>query len=558
MLLSSCTGLSTKDIQNIQQPSTPYDQTNDYSTALDKFSAMLVAYGEPDPLLVLLGKTVQNKTACGNLPMDITQMVATAVNRLGGQVRYIPYGPTYLELEARLGLPVGREIPALVIDGAITECDENLDNRQIGIQTDLTGTYHGQEGTLGGGYDKTNNFSRIAIDLHLMEYQTSILLPQIQTSMAVDVRTIKGGYDFSIQVLGSGFGLNRSRKISQGKHESIRTLVDMSILQLLGRHLQVPYWRCLPNATPDQFVIRALKDSFARVPQEQGITAIQYLLQQYGHSSVQPTGILDNVTKRAIADVAARSNSQAPATVSSALYSYLYLNRPLDLSHPASIMPPVAYVDPEPDQKSVTAAEPLPSPAPTPQVMQPVQPALGLQTAVIYRPGKLGETVLISGGKLKSGDSYKVVVEPEQDCHLYVFQRDSAGRLFSIFPRIDRNDGLANPIRGNIAYEFPGNDQYFFLDQRKGEEYIYFYSTTKPDQFLEQAIRQLNQKIADQQKQNIEKELLHYLATKDTISTVRPGKSYILQGKNGVQTVKMNRVQKLSDNKLYIFSFNHQ
>ncbi len=556
LLLSSCTGLSTKDIAGINKIPEPYDQTNDYSMALDKFSAMLLAYEVPDATIYLMGKNVQNRTACQNLPLDVTQMMATAVNKIGGNVRYIPYYPTYLELEVRLGRPVGRETPLLFFDGAITECDENLDTIGSGWNGSAVGTYKGQEGEFAGSGNKTNNLTRLALDMHLVEYATSVQVPRIQSSLAVDIRSLKGGYDFAIQILGSGFGLNRSRKITQGKHEAIRTLVDLSVLQVLGKYFQVPYWRCIQGMQPDKEVFRALEETFTRASSEEKIGVIQQLLHNSGYNVVRVTGAIDDATRRAIADLSTKS--QAPAQVSPQLYSYLFCNVPLDLSHPATIsMLPAPAPTPALEQEQEQEPGP-PTVTPAPKRQKIIQPLLGLQTAVIYRPGKLGETVLMSGGVLKSGDQYKIVVEPEQDCYLYVFQRDSAGRLFPIFPRADRRDGLANPVRGKIPYEFPGEGQYFFLDQRRGEEQIYFYSSTRPDVIIEQALQPLNQNMTDTGKHSIEKQLLQYLATKDTISTSRPGERYPLKGTNGMQSINLNCVQKLSNDKLYIFSFYHQ
>lgn len=554
ILLASCSGLSKQDIDAMKNPTPPYTRTSEYSQALDQFSAMLAAYDLPEDGLFLLGKTVTNKTACANLPLDITQMVATAVNKIGGKVRYIPYNPTYLELEYRVGQPAGRAMPMLVIDGAITECDENLDGSEINIDADAAGSYQGQEGEVSGGYGRTTNVSRIALDFHLMEYQTSILLPRIQSSIAVDIRTLKGGYDFAIQILGSGFGLNRSRKITQGKHEAIRSLVDVSVLQILGQYLQVPYWRCLPGATPDRLVIRALEETFSSAPDLAGIAAIQLLLQKHGYSSVQESGVLDSATRQAISDVAAKSNNTISAKVSPALYSYLYINMPFDSSKPASI---VAFSSEKKSTPDASANRTEPDNVPTTNLGHV---PLNLQTAVIYRAGKIGETVLISGGKLISGDHYKVVVQPEQDCYLYVFQLDSGGRLFPLFPRFGEKNKVSNPVKGNVVYEFPGERDYFFLDDRRGDEQIIFYSTAEPDSLIERNLRLLATKLTDEEQRTVEKELLTYFTTKDVVIESDPGEGeeIVLNSKNGPSQVRMNRVQKLSRDKLYIFPFQHQ
>ncbi len=579
LFLTSCTGLTKKEIAEIKQPVRVTERASDYSEALDKFSALLKVYGEPEEPLFLLGKNIVNKTACGSLPMDVTQMMATAVNRLAGNIHYISYNPTYIEVErTHLGFPAGRVVPTLVFDGAITECDENIETRDKGVNSSLVGSHNGNEGEIGGSYGKTINLSRLALDMHLMEYSTSMQLPRIQSSLAVDIKTARGGYQFAVQVLGSGFGLNNTHKITQGKHDAIRALVNLSVLQVLGKYLQVPYWRCLPDATPDREVVRALEEKFAGAEQVQAIAALQVNLQAYGYN-VQITGQADDATRQAIADVAAKSNGKAPKVISPALYSYLYLNKPVRSWNPNFMVSSptqkiidwqIAHQEPQPSSQTApdktTEEPPVPAPAeapamapPAPPTPQQVQPLLGLQTAVIYRPGKLGETVLISGGKLASGEKYKIVVEPEQDCHLYVFQRDSAGRLFPIFPRTDRKDGLTNPVRGKVTYEFPGEGRYFFLDQRKGREHIYFYSTAKADKQIEQAVSMLNNKtLPDQRKQTVERKLMSYLSSKETITAARPGKQYPLQGAGGMLVGQMNSVQKLGKNKLYIFTLNHE
>jgi hypothetical protein len=573
LLFSSCTGISQQDIDSMKEPATPYQRDSDYGQALDRFSAMLAAYDVPEEELVLLGKTVVNKTACANLPMDITQMVATAVNRIGGRVAYLPYNPKYLESELIIGLPVGREVPTLVIDGAITECDENMDHSELGVNADITATHNGQEGDAGGSYGKEINLSRIALDFHLMDYQTSRLVPRIQSSIAVDVRTMKGGYDFAIQVLGSGFGLNRSRKIAQGKHDAIRTLVDVSILQLLGQYLQVPYWRCLPGSSPDKLVVRTLKEQFFSVPEQAQVAATQALLLKHGYAAVEITGILDKATLQAIQDVAARSNHQAPARISPGLYSYLYVNMPINFAIPASIVSygmgqQTAAIEtatdstggsPDPDQPEETSRT-APA-AEKPAVAAKSAPAplsLSVQTAVIYRPGGKGQVVLVSGGSLQSGDYYKVVVEPEQDCYLYIFQLDSGGRLFTLFPGANGRGRVKNPVRGNVVYELPGKDDYYFLDRNKGNEKIIYYSTTRPDPLIEQNIFLLGTRLEEEKKLAVEKELIDYFAGKKVVWETDPGRGIALTGNNSSLQVRLNRIAKLNKNIVYVFPFMHQ
>ena len=583
--MTACSsGLTKAQRKEMLTPPSPKEQITEYGKALDRFSAMLRAYVEPETPIILVGKTVRNDTSCQKLPMDVTPLVSTAVNHLGGNILFFPNMPQFLEfmrvhMQSNAASAAGgffdlvlqrEDIPVLVIDGALTECNENKDVVERIFDADVTGTHDGQEGSAGGSKGWTANLTGLTVDFHLVDYRAGFMIQRIQSSMAVNIKTIKGGYNFNIQVLGSGFGLNRSRKMSQGRDEAVRALVDVSILKLLGQYLLVPYWRCLEGMPPDNLVIQSLEERFRYMDEPRKIAAIQALLQNYdGYKNVRITGKLDRITRTAITNWTARHNMSAMLTPH--LYSYMYINMPVDFSMPASIFVPTQQepkVAEHPQKQTGSETEQNVAPSskqqkknspPSPKVRtKKALPSLEFQTAIIYRPGKLGETVLISGGGLKSGDQYKVVVEPQQDCYLYVFQRDSSGRLFPLFPRTDRVDGLTNPVQGKIAYEFPGKGQYFYLDQQKGEEYIYFYSTAKPDMTIEKALRRLNHQLPEERKKQIEKKLLNYLMSKETITSSTAGRRLSIQGMHGQQAVVMRRVTKLGRNKLYVFPFRHQ
>jgi hypothetical protein len=324
LLTASCAQRLTTGEQFIKESPKPYKRITDYSDALKKLGTMIGAYNaiEQDAL-VIQAKPVTNRSACKNLPMDITDMIESAVNKIGDKIRCALYEPAYIIGEVQTGsTTIGRQLPELVIDGAITECDENLDTQSYGVDADIM-LDGDPKADIGGGYQKSITYSRLAVDLHFMEYATQMLIPDKQTSMAVEVWNLQKSYNFGFQINGSGLGIDGRRKVVQGKHDAIRILVELSVLQLVGKYLELPYWRCLEGAEEDADVIGMLNKQFLHAPPEKRVSVIQTLLLRHGYR-LSASGQMDSATVNAIKEVAAGSGGQAPAQISPQLYRVIF------------------------------------------------------------------------------------------------------------------------------------------------------------------------------------------------------------------------------------------
>ena len=113
----------------------------------------------------------------------------------------------------------------------------------------------------------------------------------------------------------------------------------------------------------------------------------------------------------------------------------------------------------------------------------------------VYRTGGKGNVKqLTNGGALHSGDYYKIIFTPDEDCYVYIFQLDSANKLFRLFP-MNSFAGVTinnfNPVKGGKTYHIPAQDKSFELDEQKGPETIYFIATRQKDVVLENQYRAL-------------------------------------------------------------------
>ena len=286
----------------------PVTNLSPYSLALGRFGRMLDVYKEGDPVIYMQTRSILDATNLSSplvgaeIPGDITEMVRTAVNRIGARVVYVPYHPDYLISQAQLGAKFGVTMPDFLITGALTEFDRAIAGagrvNSVGIE------FGGGNGkvTLGGDVKRTAIYSALALDLNLVSFSTQQMVPQIQASNVVKVLNFSSEDNASLGFYGDAFGFKLEGKYLQGRHSAIRTLVDLSVLELVGKATNTPYWRCIPNGKPDPVVVDNMRSAFNGLSPELKLGLIQVTLRKYGEP-VQVTQKLDDATRQALEKV---------------------------------------------------------------------------------------------------------------------------------------------------------------------------------------------------------------------------------------------------------------
>jgi len=95
------------------------------------------------------------------------------------------------------------------------------------------------------------------------------------------------------------------------------------------------------------------------------------------------------------------------------------------------------------------------------------------------KPGGGYELVRDHGTVLRTGDTYSVYLRPKSDCYVYVYQVDSSGKGFWLFPG-DGSAALQNPLKADTDYWVPRRDKCFKLDQTTGQETVYLVASSRP------------------------------------------------------------------------------
>ncbi len=90
------------------------------------------------------------------------------------------------------------------------------------------------------------------------------------------------------------------------------------------------------------------------------------------------------------------------------------------------------------------------------------------------RSAKGTEKILSEGDIVYSDDEFRFIVQPNQDCYLYIFNIDSSDKLNQIFP-VESKINIINPIRRGNRYIIPPDLVYAF-DDVKGKELFYVFA----------------------------------------------------------------------------------
>lgn len=266
--------------KSIGQHSTPYDNS------LREFGKMLDAYNISS--IRVQSKIISNQTAEKDLPDNISRMLISAINKIGNRVVYVPYDPSYVINEANTGGNINRALPKIVIAGGITEYDKDMIEKgreakpEVSIQKGDFGSNYNHDG--GAGYQAEGGISRITVDLQLLDYSSQAYLSGIQAINTINIRKSKLALGIGYFFQGSGMSVQYSLSKKQGKYYALRLLVELSVIEVLGKYFDVPYWECIKGMAPDNGMVARMRDEFEMLPLNKQYSYLKEYLYFHGIS----------------------------------------------------------------------------------------------------------------------------------------------------------------------------------------------------------------------------------------------------------------------------------
>lgn len=339
--LSSCGDMNPKNVDIQLEKSAPVEKVTSYTQALSDLGLMSQIYDTG--LMKVQSQDIADETGAsvssgGEIQRNVTEIMKSTLNSIGGNVRFIEYNPSYIQNQMVSGYSSfdKKAIPDVVITGGITEFDRGLETRGDGTNADAEVDFRGLPNwlpskTVGASYgDNTKTGkARITLDFNLKDFQSLASIPRMSTTNSMEVYKGMREEEVGITLFGPTFGLKGSIKKVQGRHEAVRVLVQVSMIQMIGKYLALPYWRLMgDDVQTDRVVLDSISETFHKMSREDRIGATQQWLTLHGYD-VTVNNRLDSKTVAALQRFNAALAAESQGGISEALFSKLYLSIPI-------------------------------------------------------------------------------------------------------------------------------------------------------------------------------------------------------------------------------------
>lgn len=213
------------------------------------------------PTTLITSKSIPDFSS--RVPAAAKDMIITALSqmsRLSHAFRYVDYEVDIARQDTVQNLTtillnnnqMQLQRPALYVSGAIAYVDQNVINNRFDAGTSAS--------RLDTGYSQSKNATVIGLELHLGDFRTRTLIPGLDSANEVIIGGAGQGLDLAGRIGSYGVKFNVGRDYSIGAGGALRTLVDLGMIEMVGKWARVPYWQCLTLEQTDPNFQRQMRD----------------------------------------------------------------------------------------------------------------------------------------------------------------------------------------------------------------------------------------------------------------------------------------------------------
>ena len=466
LTLISLTACSSVPVEKTQT-TVPDIKVTTFTQAIEKLGLMYEIYAKPELRIMptqILDKTGTSMPSKGEIPYDVTDMMKTSLNNIGGGILFVPYNPIYMQQLAITGYTEWGEklIPGVVIDGGITEFDRSLSTIGDGIDGGLASSLGSSPFGLDFGNDNKSSVSRATVDFNLIDFKRNVGIPHKSATNSIELYKSVGEKSIGATIYGVTLGSNSTVKHIQARHEAIRLLIQLSVIQIVGKYKQLPYWRLLPSIVQNERVYDEIEEKFeALTPAKQALKINEYLYMN--GFNVEVTEEFDEKSQQALNKFQQQHNlSKSLSTTDPKTFFALYNNVPITKASKKrrrqlkrTFDPTTAYITVASNSRNIDENSSRGIDVTSGNLSRSVD-----ITAGVAEPKEqllpLGEITLSTDKtQYKKGDKMTISFKVDQAMFVSIVSINAEGKMARLFPNAYQPDGF---VKSGSNYSIPPNN----------------------------------------------------------------------------------------------------
>ncbi len=246
-----------------------------FAEALTCMDSLLLQYGKRD--IAVINDGIPDATETLNVgTRDMVISALDAMSLKSGAFKYVDVDQSDVNVREMQRNVNGALQPAdYYIKGSISQIDQEVlsSGKRAGIATEFVSI----------GASKDRSVTNIALELGMYRTSDRTLIRGVRTQNTIQVVRKGKGMDVGGLLPFASLVYEVHQDRAQGSHQTVRTLVELSLIELVGKFTKVPYWRCLSLPSTDPAVRHEADDYYARMRPPEQIAAAQTALHHLGY-----------------------------------------------------------------------------------------------------------------------------------------------------------------------------------------------------------------------------------------------------------------------------------
>ena len=357
--------------------------------------------------------------ATGLIAAGTKEMFISAVSKMSEKssaFRFVDYDPTQLDvqlLSQLVGLTRDFVAPNYYVRGAITQLDSGVlaSSQAAGLSLPYVDL----------GVSRDQIVSVVSVDLNVGQLLTRQILPGISANNSIAVVQSGKGADVGGLIGKAGISFSVSLDRSEGFHQAVRTLIDLSTIEVLGKLTRTPYWQCLNIGSTNPAFRSEARTWFDEMGSAER--------DRFARTTLLNTGYLQSADGPDADLTAALARYQAEHDLIPSGHA--------DFDFYYSVLAGES-------RRRVASAAAAPTPIATTSQVATAQPAEPLRISLDTSRGE--------HPAYQPGEILVLQATPSRDAYIYCYYQDAGGTVARIFPNRFQPDAF---VRANTPIHIP-------------------------------------------------------------------------------------------------------